>query len=205
MIHRLGTDISRIQMYISNQVILLRLQDEVRGRNTGESLELVNSFTRDMITIEGMTKGEVIRFDPTEMSLDVCFEQNREQTLRFIQTERGLFEMEKFNESAKYNDVPYQVLAAERPRLLIKLENRGSIVEEKRSAPGRSVVDRASGPADKQYYNWEWPEAPPEPPVYERPSSHPEPAPEALPERGYGAPPSLAGPPRAVSSQPSRW
>jgi hypothetical protein len=197
MIHRLGTDIiSGIQMYISNQVILFREQNEVRGRNTGESLELVNSFTRDTVTIEGMTRGEVIRFDPTGMSLDVCFEQSREQTVRFVLTERGFFEMDIYDGTALYNHVPYRVLAAERPRLLVKLENRGSVVEEKRYAPGRSVGNRDSEPADKLLERREWPEsgAAPEPPVYQRPSSHPEPAPEALPEWGYGAPPSLAGP-----------
>ena len=142
------------QYYISNQVILYRESSELRTKNVGRSLELTSAFSRDMVTIDGMTKGEVISVGTTsggKMTLDASFEPDSQLTLRFTQNRDGYFDLDTQNGTLMYGGTEYQVLADRMTRLLINMENKSDVQDYNRYAPGRSVEDSAYGSGGSYY------------------------------------------------------
>lgn len=153
LISRLGTGaIPGFQYYISHPVILVNERSELRRRNTGGGLELTNALTRDVITIDGITKGEVVGIETArdgKMALVTSFELDRDLNLRFIQSGDGYFDLDVRDGTVLYGAVPYRVLAPERlTRLLINLESRNDVQEFNRYAPGREVHDPSYGVSD---------------------------------------------------------
>jgi hypothetical protein len=164
MIHRIGTkEVPHFQFYISNQVILLRENNELRSRNTGKGLELTNAFTRDIVTIDGLTKGEVVRVGTNnegKMVLDACFEADSDASLRFIQSREGYFDLEIHEGTVRYDDMSYRILPAEMmTRLMINLESRNDVQDFNRYVTGREVEEMFYDSSDAAVDRQDWPRA----------------------------------------------
>jgi hypothetical protein len=140
-------DLRGYQYYISNTAILFRESNELQPKNVGTALELTSAFTRDMVTIEGMTRGEVIRStnEGGKRTLYVSFELDREKALPFTQNSDGYFDLDMHNGTIKYGRESYQIMAQMIPRLLIKTESRSDIQDYNHYAPGREVGDSVAG------------------------------------------------------------
>ena len=146
MVNQIGAEaVPAFQYYISGQVILLKERSELRSRNTGKALELINAYTRDIITIDGITKGEVIGVGTNsegKITLDACFESDSELTLRFVQSGEGYFDLEIHDGMVIYGGMQYRALPAEQTtRLLINLESRSDVQDFNRYASGRSIEE----------------------------------------------------------------
>jgi hypothetical protein len=164
IISHLGPDdIYNLQCYISDQLVLFKVINEIRGRNNEGALELTNIYRRDMVSIEGKTKGEIIKLPVRDgegkMFLEVCFEPDRDDLkLRFVQSEEdGYFNLEHDNGILEYGNSLYQVLQSEKtPRLLINVETRVAAGGAPRVALGRTV--EGGKPSDSRIlYKWESP------------------------------------------------
>jgi cell division protein FtsN len=142
--------VSGYQYYLSSPVILSREQHDLTGRNNGGALRLDNTYTRETITFDGNTKGEIIEVETNpegKLTLIACFGSDTKLGLRFVQTgDEGCFDLETRNGTTSYNGKDYRVLHAEKlTRLLISIDGKNTIRDERRTAPGRNLDDEKKG------------------------------------------------------------
>jgi hypothetical protein len=90
---------------------------------TGTAQLRYDDFYR-IIFIDELTRGALLTWSNDNTTLDICFEQSREHTLRFI-LDDGHYHLElpsDDKEGIQYGDVPYKPWVRETPILLIRMD-----------------------------------------------------------------------------------
>jgi hypothetical protein len=157
LVQALGTNtVSSFQYYLSSPIVLARERQELTGRNNRGTLHLDNTYTRETITFDGNTKGEVVAVETNaagKLTLIVCFGPDTTLSLRFVQTgDDGYFDLETIrDEIVLYGSEEYHVLSNEkliRTRLLISMDGKNTIKDERHTAPGRNPGDEKNVPPE---------------------------------------------------------
>jgi hypothetical protein len=146
---------ARLQFYLSTDITLSKEDYAESEEFDGEGAALLtNTHIRDQIIIREKTKGVLLTGSrENNGTLNVCFEQDNDNTLSFVQTltyseKKFYLNLEVSLDDAsgkgrlKYGDAVYQVDYAgeERPYLLISLTERELDVPSLRVLPGRSLA-----------------------------------------------------------------
>jgi hypothetical protein len=157
IIERIKTEnAGRLQFYLSTDITLSK-EDYAESEefdDAGAAL-LTNTHIRDQIIIREKTKGVLLTGSgENDETLNVCFEQDNDNTLSFVQTRtysekkfylnlEGSFDAASGKGQLKYGDAVYQVDYAgeERPYLLVSLTEQELDMPSLRVLPGRSLTD----------------------------------------------------------------